>query len=89
MQRKDTVLMMNSKEKRYVRKLEIRCEELDRHFRIANSSSAGTFLTLFETRAAMRQAYEAVCDAERVLRGLMQDDPAFVEMRAKIIQGDF
>lgn len=80
---------MTAKEKRHVRKLEIRVEELERHFQIANSSSVETFLALFETRAAMRQAYEAVCDAERVLRELMQDDSAFMEMRAKIIQGDF
>ena len=80
---------MNAKEKRHVRKLEIRVEELERYLNIANSSGVETFLTLFETRAAMRQAYEAVCDAERVLRELMQDDPAFMEMRAKIIQGDF
>jgi hypothetical protein len=65
---------MTAKEKRYVRKLEIRIEELERHFKIANDSNIETFVTLYQTRVAMRHAYEALVEAETALHENMKDD---------------
>jgi len=78
---------MTSKEKRYVRKLEIENEELKRHFHIANKSNTETFLALYETRLAMRLAYEDLIDAVARLENNMRDDPAFIQLKAQIANG--
>lgn len=75
---------MTAKERRYVRKLEIENEELKRHLKIANESGAETFLALYETRVAMRQAYEALVEAANALEDNMRDDPAFMEQQARM-----
>lgn len=75
---------MTAKEKRYVRKLEIENEELKRHFDIANQSNAETFLALYETRLAMRLAYENLIEAVAQLENNMRSDPAFIQLRAQI-----
>jgi hypothetical protein len=71
---------MTAKEKHHVRKLEIRIEELERHFNIANSAHCNVFRELFETRAALRQSYEALMEAANILGDLMANDPAFMQM---------
>jgi len=80
---------MTAKEQRNTRKLEIRVEELERHFKISNDSYIETFTELYQTRTAMRQAYESLMDAESVLRTLMKEDPAFMALKAEITTGDF
>lgn len=75
---------MTAKEKRHVRKLEIRIEELERHFKIANNSHAEVFLNLYDTRRAMREAYESLIDAARTLEDLMRNDPAFMQQKAEM-----
>jgi len=80
---------MTAKEKRYVRKLEIRIEELERHFKIANDSCTETFTSLYQTRVAMRYAYEALIEAEKVLHENMKEDPAFIQQQPRAIVADF
>jgi hypothetical protein len=78
---------MTAKERRYVRKLEIENEELRRHFDIANSSNTDTFLSLYETRFAMRLAYECLVEAVAHLEDNMRDDPAFMQLKAQVDNG--
>ena len=59
---------MTAKEKRYVRKLEIRIEELERHFDILNSHDKSTFMSLFEARCAVSEALETIEYAAECLR---------------------
>ncbi len=80
---------MTAKEKRYVRKLEIKVEQLERHFRIAQTSGMDNFRALYDSRLAMRQAYESLMDAARTLEDCMQEDPAFMELQASIQKGDY
>jgi len=75
---------MTAKERRYVRRLEIENEELKRHFNIANKSGAETFLALYDTRVAMRQAYEALVEAANALESNMREDPVFIEQKARM-----
>lgn len=80
----------SAKDLRLIRKLEIRIEELERHFKISQQHYVDTFHELFETRTAMRQAYEAICEAEKVLREQLQNDPVFMAGKPKAeIIGDF
>ncbi len=75
---------MTAKERRYVRKLEVENEELKRHFRIANNSNIETFTALYETRFAMRLAYECLVEAVAHLEDNMRDDPAFMQLKAQM-----
>lgn len=69
---------MTAKESRALRKLQIENEELKRHFHIAQKSQVDTFTELYQTRTALRQAYEALSEAQQVLEALMKEDPAFM-----------
>ncbi len=69
---------MTAKEARYVRKLEIRVAELERHLGIANRSSAEYFSALFETRTAMKQAFEALEECSGIMYDCIKNDPQFM-----------
>ena len=74
---------MTAKQKREMRRMEIRIEELERHFAIANNFGTENFVSVFNSRVAMRQAYEALLDASDILAAHMRDDPAFMEQFGK------
>jgi len=71
-------MTMTAKEKRYVRKLEIRIEELERHFKIANDAHTEIFSALYHTRTAMRIAYETILEAADSLQENIKNDPAYM-----------
>lgn len=75
---------MTPKEKRYVRKLEIRIEELERHFRFSQDHYLETFHHLFDNRCAMREAYELIFESLTVLQQNMANDPAFMKLRSEL-----
>ena len=66
-----------------MRALQIRVEELERHIKISQSHYVDTFHALYETRAVLRQVYEANLEGIYAMQRLMQDDPAFMEMGGK------
>ena len=69
---------MTAKEARYVRKLEIRVAELERHFEIANRSGTENFIALFETRTALKQAFEALEECSGITYDCIKNDPQFI-----------
>ncbi len=81
---------MTAKEQRYVRKLEIRVAELERHFDIANKSSAENFVALFETRIALKQAFEALEECAVIMHDCIKADPQYMAMQKRLhLEADF
>ena len=75
---------MTAKERRHVRNLELKIEELERHFRISQSSGIDYFRSLYETRLALRQVYECLHEAISILDATMAQDPAFMKLKSQL-----
>lgn len=80
---------MTAKEQRQVRRLEVRIEELERHLKISTKSGSDTFLDLYNTRTALRQAHEALAEAMAIIEQCIKDDPAFIQQRQTQVIADF
>lgn len=74
---------MTKKEERHVRNLEIKVEELERHLKLSQRASIENFTSAYDSRIAMRQAYEALLDAAKILEDCMREDPAFIKEQAQ------
>ena len=75
---------MTAKERRAMRRLEIRAEEAERMLAHINKMSMDQFLTVYEDRCAMLEALELVSEAYTLLRGRVQDDPQFMARKQEI-----
>lgn len=81
---------MTAKEQRYVRKLEIRINELEATLKKAQGTWVDQFHALFETRTAMFQAFAAIEEAAVIMHECMKQDPQYMAERKRIeIVADF
>lgn len=75
---------MTAKERRQLRRAEIRAEEAERMLKHINQSHMDQFLTVYEDRCAILQALELVSEAFGLLRERVKDDPQYVAKRADV-----
>lgn len=75
---------MTAKERRAMRKLEIRAEEAERMLTHINKMSMDQFLTVYEDRCAILQALELVSEAFGLLRERVKDNPQYMAKRAEV-----
>lgn len=81
---------MTAKEQRYVRKLEIRINELEATLKKAQGTWVDQFHALFETRTAMLQAFAAIEEAAVIMHDCMKQDPQYMAERKRLeIVADF
>lgn len=75
---------MTAKERRAMRKLEIRAEEAERMLKHINQSHMDQFLTVYEDRCAMLEAIELVGEAYALLHGRIKDDSQYMAKKHEI-----
>ncbi len=75
---------MTAKERRAMRKLEIRLETAERMLNNINKSHMDQFREIYEDRCAMLEALELVSDAYKLLRDRVKNDPQFMAKKAEI-----
>jgi len=74
---------MNAKETRYVRKLEIRIEELEKALRRSQEKWVDDFNAVFESRTALLQAFGAIEEAAVIMHEVIKNDPQFMAEKAE------
>lgn len=75
---------MNAKDRRQLRRAEIRADEAERMLKHINQSHMDQFMTVYEDRCAMLQALELVNEAFGLLRDRVKDDPQYMAKRADV-----
>lgn len=75
---------MTAKERRALRKLEIRLETAERMLSRINQSHMDQFREIYEDRCAMLEALELVSDAYKLLHNRVKNDPQFMAKKAEI-----
>lgn len=75
---------MTAKERRYVRKLEIRVEELEKARERTQESWCEQFNALFETRTALLQAFAAIEGAAVIMHECIKNDPQYMAEKRQI-----
>ncbi|HBJ74663.1 MAG TPA: hypothetical protein DDY86_03900 [Syntrophaceae bacterium] len=75
---------MTAKERRQMRKLEIRLEESEKMLDRINQSHMDQFRTIYEDRCAMLEAMELVSEAYGLIRGRVKGDPQYQAKKAEI-----
>ena len=75
---------MTAKEKRQIRKLEIRLEESERMLNHINKSHMDQFRSIYEDRCAMLEALELVSDAYTLLLDRVKNDPQYMVKKKEI-----
>ena len=75
---------MTAKERRQMRKLEIRLEESERMLDRINQSHMDQFREIYEDRCAMLEALELVSDAYKLLHSRVKNDPQYQAKKAEI-----
>ena len=75
---------MTAKERRQMRKLEIRLEESERMLDWINQSHMDQFRTIYEDRCAMLEALELVSEVYGLIQGRVKDDPQYQAKKAEI-----
>lgn len=69
---------MTAKERRAMRKLEIRAEEAERMLKHINQMSMDQFFTVYEDRCAMMEAFGLLSEAKQLLWERIKKDPQFM-----------
>ena len=69
---------MTKKEERKVRMLEIRIEELELRLTKAQSAWVDEFHALYESRVALKQAFELIEEAAEIIYPIIKNDPQFI-----------
>lgn len=81
---------MTAKEKRYVRNLEIKVEQLEAALKRSQSTWMDQFTEIYETRAALLQSFAAIEEAVVIMHGCIKDDPQYMAERKRIeVEPDF
>lgn len=83
---------MTAKERRAMRKLEIRLEESERMLDRINQSHMEQFRSIYEDRCAMLEALELVSEAYTLIRDRIKADPQYMarqEARRAEVVADF
>lgn len=75
---------MTAKERRQMRKLEIRLEESERMLDLINHSHMDQFRTIYEDRCVMLEALELVSEAYGLIQGRVKFDPQYQAKKAEI-----
>lgn len=75
---------MTAKERRQMRKLEIRTEAAERILSRISQSHMDQFREIYEDRCAMLEALELVSDAYKLLHSRLKNDPQFMAKKAEI-----
>jgi hypothetical protein len=75
---------MTAKERRAMRKLEIRLETAERMLDRISQSHMDQFRGIYEDRCAMLEALELVSDAYQLLRDRVKNDPQYLAKRKEI-----
>jgi Mg2+ and Co2+ transporter CorA len=76
--------MMTAKEKRYVRNLEIKIEQLEAALKRSRETWADQFSEIYKTRTAMFQAFGAIEEAAVIMHDCIKDDPQYMAERKRI-----
>ena len=75
---------MTAKERRQMRRLELRAEEAEKMLDRINQSHMDQFRTIYEDRCAMLEALELVSEAYGLIRGRVKGDPQYQAKKAEI-----
>ena len=75
---------MTAKEKRYVRNLEIKIEQLEQALKRSQQTWADQFTAIYETRTALLQAFGAIEEAAVIMHDCIKDDPQYMAERKRI-----
>ena len=75
---------MTAKETRYVRKLEIQVEELEKALKQSQSGWVDQFTALYETRTALLQSFAAIEEAAVIMHNCIKDDPQYLHEKKRI-----
>ena len=75
---------MTAKESRYVRKLEIQIEELEKALKRSQTTWVDQFTALYETRTALFQAFGAIEEAAVIMHECIKNDPQYMEERKRV-----
>lgn len=75
---------MNAKEKRYVRNLEIKIEQLEWALKRSTEDWRDQFTAIYETRTALRQSFAAIEEAAVIMHDCIKDDPQYRAERKRI-----
>ena len=75
---------MTAKEQRYVRKLEIQVEELEKALKRSQETWVDQFTALYETRTALMQSFAAIEEAAVIMHCCIKDDPQYMAERKRI-----
>ena len=75
---------MTAKEKRYVRNLEIKVEQLEQALKRSQATWADQSTAIYETRTALFQAFEAIEEAAVIMHGCIKDDPQYMAEQKRI-----
>lgn len=69
---------MTAKEKRYVRNLEIKIEQLEQALKRSQETWRDQFIAIYETRTALLQSFAAIEEAAVILHNCIKDDPRYL-----------
>jgi Mg2+ and Co2+ transporter CorA len=69
---------MNAKERRHVRNLEIKIEQLEQALNRSQSTWRDQFHEIYESRTALFQAFAAVEEAAVIMHQAIKNDPQFM-----------
>ena len=75
---------MTAKERRQMRRLELRAEEAEKMLDRINQSHMDQFRTIYEDRCAMLEALELVREAYGLIQGRVKLDPQYQAKKAEI-----
>lgn len=75
---------MTAKEKRYVRNLEIKVEQLEQALKRSQEVWRDQFTAIYETRTALLQAFGAIEEAAVIMHDCIKNDPQYIAERKRI-----
>ena len=79
---------MTAKERRQMRKLEIRLEESERMLKHISEMQADQFITIYEDHCAMLEAQELMSEAWDLIHSRTKNDPQYM-VKKKEIEANF
>ena len=75
---------MTKSEQRYVRKLEIRVEELEKALNRSQGTWRDQFTAIYETRTALLQSFAAIEEAAVIMHDCIKNDPQYMAEKKRI-----
>lgn len=81
---------MTAKERRYVRNLEIKAEQLEAALSRSQETWRDQFTAIYETRTALLQAFACIEEAAVIIHNAIKEDPQYMAERKRIeVVADF